>query len=56
MANTQDLLQKALRLEFLSQEEGIYLFENAALTELMFVADELRKKQAIKLLGLLIVI
>ena len=40
-----DLYQKALRFEFLSVEEGIFLFENAALTELMFVADELRKKQ-----------
>lgn len=40
-----DLYQKALRFEFLTVEEGIYLFENAALTELMFVADELRKKQ-----------
>lgn len=40
-----DLYQKALRFEFLSVEEGIYLFENAALSELMFVADELRKKQ-----------
>jgi cyclic dehypoxanthinyl futalosine synthase len=40
-----NLYQKALRLEFLSVEEGMYLFENAALTELMFVADELRKKQ-----------
>jgi len=40
-----DLYQKALQFEFLSVEEGMYLFENAALTELMFVADELRKKQ-----------
>jgi cyclic dehypoxanthinyl futalosine synthase len=40
-----DLFQKALRFEFLTVEEGMYLFENAALTELMFVADELRKKQ-----------
>ncbi len=40
-----DLYQKALRFEFLSVEEGMFLFENAALTELMFVADELRKKQ-----------
>jgi cyclic dehypoxanthinyl futalosine synthase len=40
-----DLYQKALRFEFLTVEEGMYLFENAALTELMFVADELRKKQ-----------
>jgi cyclic dehypoxanthinyl futalosine synthase len=40
-----DLYQKAINFEFLTVEEGIYLFENAALTELMFVADELRKKQ-----------
>ena len=40
-----DLYQKALRFEFLSVEEGMHLFQNAALTELMFVADELRKKQ-----------
>ena len=40
-----DLYQKALRFDFLSVEEGMYLFENAALAELMFVADELRKKQ-----------
>ena len=40
-----DLYQKALRFEFLTIEEGVFLFENAALTELMFVADELRKKQ-----------
>lgn len=40
-----DLYQKAINFEFLSVEEGMYLFENAALTELMFVADELRKKQ-----------
>jgi cyclic dehypoxanthinyl futalosine synthase len=41
----QDIYNKALNFEFLSQEEGIYLYENAALTELMYVADELRKKQ-----------
>ncbi|MEJ7674248.1 MAG: hypothetical protein WKF59_16535 [Chitinophagaceae bacterium] len=29
----------------LSVEEGMFLFNNAALTELMLVADELRKKQ-----------
>jgi cyclic dehypoxanthinyl futalosine synthase len=40
-----DLYQKALRFEFLTVEEGMFLFENAALTELMYVADELRKKQ-----------
>ena len=40
-----DLLKKALAFEFLSVEEGVYLFENAALAELMYVADELRRKQ-----------
>jgi cyclic dehypoxanthinyl futalosine synthase len=40
-----DLYQKALNLEFLSMEEGIFLFNHAPLTELMHVADELRKKQ-----------
>lgn len=39
------LYQKALRFEFLTVEEGIYMFKNAALTELMFAADVLRKKQ-----------
>ncbi len=38
-----DLYQKALRFEFLSIEEGMFLFEHAPLTELMFVADEMRK-------------
>ncbi|UEG50761.1 dehypoxanthine futalosine cyclase [Ferruginibacter lapsinanis] len=40
-----NLYQRALNFEFLSVEEGVYLFENAPLTELMYVADELRKKQ-----------
>ena len=40
-----DLYQKAIKFEFLSIEEGIFLFENAPLTELMFVADEMRKIQ-----------
>jgi cyclic dehypoxanthinyl futalosine synthase len=43
--NINELYSKALAFEFLSVEEGVYLFENAALTELMYVADELRKKQ-----------
>ena len=45
MIDLDELLQKALRLEFLSVEEGVFLFENAALPDLMFVANELRKKQ-----------
>lgn len=40
-----DLYQKALRFEFLSVEEGLFLFKQAPLTELMYVADEMRKKQ-----------
>jgi cyclic dehypoxanthinyl futalosine synthase len=39
------LLQKALNFEFLSAEEGVYLFNNAPLADLMNVAHELRKKQ-----------
>jgi cyclic dehypoxanthinyl futalosine synthase len=41
----QDLYSKALAFESLSVEEGIYLFENAALPDLMQVANELRKIQ-----------
>ena len=42
---TSDLLKKALRFEFLSVEEGTFLFKNAPLAELMAVADELRQIQ-----------
>ncbi|NML19879.1 dehypoxanthine futalosine cyclase [Pseudoflavitalea sp. G-6-1-2] len=40
-----DLYQKALNFEFLSIEEGMMVFEESPLSELMFVADEMRKKQ-----------
>ena len=40
-----ELYKKAMNFEFLSAQEGVYLFEHAPLAELMFVADELRKKQ-----------
>jgi len=43
--NSSVLLNRALNFEFLSQEEGVYLFKNAPTTELMFVANELRKIQ-----------
>ncbi|MFN2457724.1 MAG: cyclic dehypoxanthinyl futalosine synthase [Chitinophagaceae bacterium] len=43
--NVARLYEKALQLHFLSTGEGVYLFNNAPLTGLMFVADELRKKQ-----------
>lgn len=39
------LYNKALNFEFLSIEEGMYLFNHAPLAELMHVANELRKKQ-----------
>ena len=39
------LYQKALDFDFLSIEEGVFLFENAPLAELMNIANELRKKQ-----------
>tara|TARA_B110000091_G_scaffold33754_1_gene35674 strand:+ start:1605 stop:2729 length:1125 start_codon:yes stop_codon:yes gene_type:complete len=42
---TQKLLDSAMKFESLSAEEGVYLFENAATPDLMFVANELRKKQ-----------
>lgn len=41
----KNLFDKAFNFEFLTAEEGVFLFENAPLTELMYVADELRKKQ-----------
>lgn len=40
-----DLLARALNFEFLTVEEGVHLYHHAPLTDLMFVADELRKKQ-----------
>src|SRR5690242_21478311 len=43
--NLQSLYDKALRSEFLSIEEGIALFEQAPLTELMQVADTLRREK-----------
>ena len=43
--NTTDLLVRALNFDFLSAEEGLFLFKNANTPELMYVANELRKKQ-----------
>jgi cyclic dehypoxanthinyl futalosine synthase len=40
-----NLYQKALAFGFLTVDEGAYLYENAPLAGLMYVADELRKKQ-----------
>lgn len=33
-----------MRLEFLTEEEGLFLYHNAPLTELQFVANEMRKQ------------
>lgn len=41
---TDHLLERALNLEFLSIEEGVFLHENATTAELMYVGNELRKK------------
>jgi len=40
--NTDTLLEKALKLEFLSIEEGMFLYEHAPTSELMFVANQIR--------------
>ncbi len=43
--NIDSLLKRALNFEFLSQEEGVFLFKNAPTADLVFVANELRKIQ-----------
>lgn len=43
--NTANLLKRALNKEFLSAEEGVHLFENVPTSELMWVANELRKEK-----------
>ena len=43
--DTSTLLRRALDFEFLSAAEGQYLFEKASTSELMLVANELRKIQ-----------
>ena len=39
------LLQRALRGEWLSPEEGVFLFENATTTELMYVGNRMRQQR-----------
>ncbi len=41
----KDLYKKALNFNWLSIEEGIFLFENAPTSELIFIGNELRFKQ-----------
>jgi len=43
--NTTDLLIKALNFDFLTLEEGLYLYKNAATADLVYIANELRKIQ-----------
>jgi len=43
--NTSELFSRALNFEWLSAEEGVFLFENASTAELMYVANALRFKQ-----------
>lgn len=40
----QQLLDRALALDFLTAEEGVYLFENAPTADLMCIGDLLRQK------------
>ncbi len=40
-----DLYKKALNFDFLTKEDAIFLYQNASLSELIFVANELRKQQ-----------
>ncbi len=42
-AEIQTLLNKALRLEWLTPEEGVFLFEQAATADLMYVGNQLRR-------------
>jgi cyclic dehypoxanthinyl futalosine synthase len=41
----KELYKRALNFEFLNVEEGVFLFENAPMAELMNIANELRAKQ-----------
>ncbi|MEZ0450090.1 cyclic dehypoxanthinyl futalosine synthase [Sphingobacterium thalpophilum] len=43
--NVSNLLERALRFEFLSKEQGVFLYQNAPTADLTFVANELRKIQ-----------
>lgn len=41
--NISDLLHRALRFEWLSPEEGVFLFENASTAELMYAGSAMRR-------------
>jgi cyclic dehypoxanthinyl futalosine synthase len=42
---TEELLQRALKRNFLSAEEGIYLFNHASTADLALVANQLKKEE-----------
>jgi len=42
--NIQDSYNKAMKLGFLTKEEGLQLYYHAPLADLMYVADEMRKQ------------
>ena len=44
MINTENIYKKALDLEFLTLEEGLYLYEKVPVSELMWVANEIKHK------------
>ena len=41
--NVTELLQKSLKQEFLTAEEGLFLFENASTAELMYAGNAMRQ-------------
>jgi cyclic dehypoxanthinyl futalosine synthase len=43
--NVSDLLDRAMRLDFLTAEEGVFLLENAPTAELMFVGNAMRQQK-----------
>lgn len=45
MMKVDKLLERAINFEFLTKEEGMFLYQHASTPELMYVANELRKIQ-----------
>ena len=45
LMDINSLLERALNFDFLSKEEGIFLYQHAATADLAYVANELRKMQ-----------
>ena len=43
--NVENLLERALNFEFLTKEEGVFLYHNASTADLAYIANELRKIQ-----------